>query len=282
MRAPRVSPYAGERFVRSVSTMRDMPTLQPRTAALTVLILAALAALAALAPATASAARPRRSHGHPGTVILDGQPTRVRWTDGDTFQVDSGPLKGFSSRLAGYNTLETYGPVHRVGEAGPEALWQVARAAAPLLAREAWRCATLGQRDGYGRALVTCPDAAAALLRAGMAMVFAMDGRADPALLAAQREAQAARRGLWAGGVPPLVLTSVHAEGEKGLGPKGAYDRVVDTATGQATARPHHRRYLPCQEVCLGEGAGRTCMTYVPFERRYRDRPACLGPVPEG
>jgi len=40
--------------------------------------------------------------------------------------------------------------------------------------------------------------------------------------------------------------------------------------------RPHHRVYRPCEEVCVGEGAERACMTYVPFARRYRDRPACL------
>lgn len=256
--------------------MRDMPT---RPAPLAAVV--ALAALVQLAPGPAAAAqRPRRARGLPATLTLDGQQTQVRWIDGDTFQVDSGPLRGFSTRLAGYNTLETFGPVHRIGDTGPEALLAVAAAAAPRLAAGRWTCATLGRRDGYGRALVSCPDAAAALVRAGLAMVFALDGPADPALLAAQREAQAARAGLWAGGVPPLVVTSVHAEGEAGLGAKGAYDRVVDTRTGQATARPHHRRYQACQEVCVGDPPLRSCMTYVPFERRYRDRPACLGPAP--
>lgn len=255
--------------------MRDMPT-SPGRPALPVLL---AAALLAAAPAAAGA-RGRSPRGAPATLTLDGQETRVRWVDGDTFLVDSGPLRGFSTRVVGYNTLETYGPVHRIGAASPERLWAVAREAAPLLARGAWRCQTLGERDGYGRALVACPDAAAALVRAGLAMVFALDGPADPALLSAQREAQSARAGLWAGGVPPLVPTSVHAEGERGLGAKGAYDRVVDTRTGRAAPRPHRRRYATCEEVCLGEGAQRACMVYVPYERRHRDRPACLGPAP--
>jgi len=256
--------------------MRDMsPRLAPAAA-----LLALAAVTTALAPARAVAARSRRPHGVPATLRLDGRETRVRWIDGDTFKVDSGPLEGFSTRLAGYNTLETFGPVHRIGAAGPAALWQVARDAAPLLARREWRCTTLGRRDGYGRALVACPDAALALIRAGLAMVFAMDGPPDAALLAAQREAQAARAGLWAGGVPPLILTSVHSDGEQGLGARGAYDRVVDTGTGRATPRPHRRRYATCEEVCVGDGLLRSCMLYVPFERRYRDRPACLGSRP--
>jgi len=255
--------------------MRDMPTALPRPA-LPLLLAAALTA----APAAAEARKGRSPRGLPATLTLDGQETRVRWVDGDTFLVDSGPLKGFSTRLAGYNTLETYGPVHRIGAATPGQLWAVAREAAPRLARGAWRCRTLGERDGYGRALVACPDAAEALMRAGLAMVFALDGPADPALLAAQREAQAARAGLWAGGVPPLVPTSVHADGERGLGARGAYDRLVDTRTGKATPRPHRRRYATCEEVCVGDGAERACLVYVPFERRYRDRPACLGPKP--
>ncbi|MBK9519906.1 MAG: nuclease [Anaeromyxobacter sp.] len=232
--------------------------------------------LGCLAPGPAQAAR--RKKGHPASVLLDGQETRVRWTDGDSFQVDSGPLRGFSTRLLGYNTLEAFGPVHRVGALGPEALYDLARGATALVAAGRWTCRTTGERDGYGRALVACPDAAAALLRAGQAMVFAVGGPADPALLEAQRQAQAARAGLWAGGVPPEILTSLHSTAERGAGGQGAYDRVVDTRTGQTRKRAHREAYRTCQEVCLGEGTRQSCLTYVPFERRYRGRPACLGP----
>lgn len=260
--------------------MRDMWTRPARPAArLATLALAAGVALAHPAPAAARG-KGRAAPGVPSTVLLDDQPTRVRWTDGDSFQVDSGPLRGFSARLTGYNTLEAYGPVHRIGTASPQALWAVALAAAPLLAAREWRCVTTGRRDGYGRALVSCPEAAEALVRTGHAMAFALEGPAEPTLLAAQREAQAARAGLWAGGVPPEIVTSLHAAGERGLGRKGPYDRVVDTRTGVAAARPHRRAYAACQEVCVGAGPVRSCMIYVPFERRYRDRPACLGPRP--
>lgn len=157
------------------------------------LISALLAALPH--PALAAGRRP----GAPGHVILDGQPTAVRWTDGDSFKVDSGPLKGFGARLQGYNTLEAFGPVHRIAALGPAPLEAIASGSAALLAGTAWTCTTEGKRDGYGRALVSCPEAAAAVVRAGHAMVYAVDARPAPALLAAQREAQAARRGIWAG-----------------------------------------------------------------------------------
>lgn len=237
----------------------------------TPLALAALLALA-LHPAPAGG----KSPGAPGTVVLDGQVTEVRWTDGDSFKVLSGPLKGFGTRLQGYNTLETFGPVHRIGTLGPAELLAIARSSAPLLAGTAWRCTTEGKRDGYGRALVACPDAAAALVRAGQAVVYAIDARPDPALLAVQREAQAARCGLWAGSTPPEIITSLHSAGEKDLKGKAPYDRLVDTRTGQTRQRHHQASYRTCEEVCVGDGPTLSCMVYVPFERRYRDRPACL------
>jgi hypothetical protein len=117
---------------------------------------------------------------------------------------------------------------------------------------------------------------AADLVRSGDAMVFAVDGPPDPALVSLQREAQRDARGMWAHGVPPLVPSSVHSADEPNLGPRGAYDRIVDTRTGIAEARPHDRVYRTCEEVCVGAGRDRACMVHVPFARRYRDRPACL------
>lgn len=227
---------------------------------------------AALAPGLAAA----RGRGARGAVVLAGERVPVRWTDGDTFRIDAGAFAGRAARLANVNALETYGPVHRLGALDGGALLALAKATAPLAAAGAWACETVGGVDRYGRLLVSCPDAALALVSAGHAMVFAVDGPADPALLAAQRRAQEDRAGMWARGAPRLVPASLHAAGEAGLGPRGAYDRVVDTRTGAAVARPHRRVYAVCEEVCLGEGAGRACLVYVPFERRYRHRPACI------
>jgi len=209
-------------------------------------------------------------------VILAGERVPVRWTDGDSFRIHGGRFAGRAARLVGVNALETFGPVHRIGAMGRTELLAIAKATAPLAAARVWRCETDGAPDGYGRLLVRCPDAAEALVREGYAMVFAVDAPPEPRLLAAQREAQAARAGMWARGAPPLVPTSLHSADEPDLGPRGAYDRIADTRTGAAAATPHARTYATCEERCVGEGPDRACMVYVPFERRYRHRPACL------
>lgn len=253
--------------------MNPRPTRRPAR----LLALTSLLALGLAAPSAGGARRGRASGAPAGTVLLDGARSDVRWTDGDTFRIVSGPRAGQRARLAGVNALETYGPVHRWGGWRPEALLAVARAAGPRAASATWTCrAVRGRagRDRYGRLLVECPDLARALVREGLATVFALDGPAEPALLAAQREAQRARAGMWREGVPDLIVSSVHAAGEPGLGPRGAYDRVVDTRTGEAAARPHARAYRTCEEVC----AGGSCLVHVPYARRFRDRPECLRP----
>jgi endonuclease YncB( thermonuclease family) len=208
--------------------------------------------------------------------VLAGERVPVRWTDGDSFRIAGGPFAGRAARLVGVNALETFGPVHRIGGMGPAELLTLAKATAPRAAARAWRCETGGAEDGYGRLLVACPDAAEALVREGYAMAFAVDAPPEPRLVAAQRAAQAAGAGMWARGAPPLVPTSLHSADEPDLGPRGAYDRIADTRTGVAAARPHARTYATCEEVCVGDGADRACMVYVPFQRRYRHRPACL------
>jgi endonuclease YncB( thermonuclease family) len=234
------------------------------------------AAAALLLAALSSPAGARGGGAGRGVVVLDGERVPVRWTDGDTFRILGGRHAGRAARLSGVNALETYGPVHRWAGISPRELLAVAKAAGPLAAREIRRCEEDRRADVYGRLLVTCPDAAEALVAAGYAMVFAIDAPADERLLAAQRSAQAARLGMWAGGAPPLVPSSVHSAGEPGLGPPGAYDRIVDTRAGAAVAHPHGRTYRTCEEVCVGEGRARACLVYVPFERRYRNRPGCL------
>jgi endonuclease YncB( thermonuclease family) len=243
-----------------------------------VIVLAA--ALAALIPAPAAARRGRPRSGAEGTVDLDGARVRVRWNDGDSFRIEDGPLRGARARLEGVNALETFGPVHAWGSWRPEELLAVARGSAAIAADGVRRCAARGRADAYGRLLVACPDAARALVAAGHAMVFAVDAPPDPALLEAQRAAQAAGAGMWAKGVPPEIPSSVHARGEAGLGARGAYDRIVDTRTGAARARPHDRAYRTCEAVCVGPRGARACLVYVPYERRYRHRPSCLLPNP--
>ena len=227
----------------------------------------AACALALLLVASAPrAAKPARA-----TLRLDGERTAVSWTDGDSFRIREGPHRGRTARVVDYNTLEAYGPVHRWGTWSARELLGVALAAVPIAASGEWECTSLGKDDAYGRLLVRCPAAARALVERGNAMVFAIDAAPDPALLAAQHEAQKARLGMWKGGVPARILTSVHsaAEGE-------GYDRLADTRTGTTSVVKPARVYATCEEVCRGEGTDRSCMVYVPYERRYRNRPPCL------
>jgi endonuclease YncB( thermonuclease family) len=236
--------------------------------------LAAALATALLASPAPAAARRRHQRRPASTVVLDGVATAVRWVDGDTFRILGGPHRDRSARLDGYNTLESYGPVHRFAGWDPRDLLANAKAATGAAAAGAWTCALRGGEDAYRRLLVSCPDAAAALVGEGLAMVYAVDHPADPALLAVQADAQRRGAGMWGRGVPAGIVTSVHSADERPDG--SAYDRVVDTRTGAAAKRPHGRVYRACEEVCARTGEDVACMTYVPFERRFRHRPWCL------
>lgn len=206
-----------------------------------------------------------------GTVSLDGEVAEVRWSDGDTFRVVGGAHKGTKARLAGFNTLEDYGPVHRWGEWTPQELWELARAPEKVLSDRGWTCTSSGDKDKYDRLLVECPEVARTLVGDGLAMVFAIDQPPDESLLAIQQAAIAERKGMWRKGVPAVVVTSVHSVDE-GRG----YNRVVDPRTGMSKVRSHEERYETCQEVCEGPEGQQSCMTYVPYERRYKNKPECL------
>lgn len=216
-------------------------------------------------------------HDASGTITLNGTPTKVHWSDGDSFKVRDGPFKGKGTRLVGYNTLEAFGPVHAWGEWKPEELFDIAAASAEAAASQPWACTTDGQQDGYRRLLVSCPKLAVEMVSLGYGHAYAMEGQpANPEVLEAQRQAQKAKRGIWRRGVVKGILTSLHSLGESSDPTAGAYNRVVDTRTGEAQKRPHRQTYRTCEVVCEESEGDRSCMVYVPFERRYRQKPACL------
>ena len=206
-------------------------------------------------------------------VALNGVPTPVYFNDGDSFTVLSGPLQGTKARLTGYNTLESFGPVHKWGQWDPHELYVIAKMATLNARRGAWHCESDLNRDGYGRILWNCPDLAEDQIRKGLAHGMTVSNEPSPAnYLAAQRAAMAERRGMWAHGIPKYVMTSLHSADEGYEGQN--YNRLISTEDGHTEKWLHGDTYKECQEVCHESGA---CMVYVAFQNRYgAHRAACL------
>lgn len=207
-------------------------------------------------------------------VFLNGTPAPVFFNDGDSFTVLAGPLEGTKARLAGYNTLESFGPVHRWGGWDPHELYVLAKMATLNARRGVWHCHSDMNRDGYGRILWTCPDLIVDQVRKGLAHVMLVtDEPAPEEHLQAMRAAQAEKRGIWKKGIPEYILTSLHSKDEGYEGTN--YNRLVSTQTGHSKKWVHDDNYKECQEVCHEGGA---CMVYVLMSRRFgADRAACLG-----
>ena len=203
-----------------------------------------------------------------GTVALDGESVAVEWIDGDTFVV---PSSGLKARLDGFNTLESYGPVHKFGP-GPAALFGVANAATDLAKSQVWACNKQGGDGGYGRVGVDCPELRRAMLEQGLAHVFAVEGAATDTDLKAQNIGIAAKAGMWSEGAPEGVVTSAHSLDEK-EGAAQTYNRVMQVSTGSAPKQMHSEVYKPCSWVC----ASGSCLLYVPYAMRYGEKKAeCL------
>lgn len=158
--------------------------------------------LLAAAAAVAAAACGGGDAGAPSAAPVDGRVVRV--VDGDTvvLRLDGEERR---VRLLGVDAPESITPGRSVECWGPQA----AAAARRLMPRGARVSVatdpTQGAEDRHGRLLgeVTVAGGGGtvnvALVREGAAGVFRGDGRArlGPSLRAAEREARAARRGLW-------------------------------------------------------------------------------------
>jgi endonuclease YncB( thermonuclease family) len=195
-------------------------------------------------PVVAEAKDPRTK------VILNGKLVPVTFNDGDSFRVLSGSYNGAKARLAGYNTLESYGPVHSWGTWTAKELYVIAKMATLFARRGTWECTSDGKLDTYGRMLVICPELRAELVRLGMAHVMSIDDApGDAELLKLQKEAQEARRGIWAHGVPAFILTSLHSR-EEDVDGKGTYNRLIATDDGHSVKWRHDTKYEECSTVC--------------------------------
>jgi micrococcal nuclease len=209
--------------------------------------------------------------GSSGLILLRGKPTPVVWQDGDTLTFMKGPLKGKTGRLVGYNTLESYGPVHRWGEWSGQELLGLAVEARKVAAAQEWSCTKQKGRDSYGRLLINCPDARAALLDSGLAHVFAYEGEPDPNDLARQTAARMDSRGIWLKGRPETIISNVSADNSGRV-----FLRVVNSRSGKTEVRHQRGDYSICDEICDGPSVSGSCMLFIPYEQRYSDSISCL------
>ncbi|UJR86190.1 thermonuclease family protein [Sandaracinus amylolyticus] len=186
-------------------------------------------------------------------VFVNGQLVPVRFNDGDSFRVQGGPLSGSQCRLGGFNTLESFGPAHQWGDWHPYELFVIAKQALANGRRGTWHCTTDGNRDGYGRLLMDCPDLAMSHISQGFAMAYMVDDSPTrPEYIRAQREAIENRRGMWAHGVPDYVMTSVHSADED-PSREHHYNRLISTHDGHSESMQHNDTYAECAWVCNDE-----------------------------
>jgi endonuclease YncB( thermonuclease family) len=191
------------------------------------------------------------SAGEPATmVILNGTSVPVFFNDGDSFRVLGGSMKGAKARIAGFNTLESHGPVHSWGDWTTKEMYVLAKMATLHARRGKWTCKTDGKTDTYGRMLTFCPGLGKSLIERGLAHAMTVtDEPGRKEFLDAQREAMQARRGIWAHGIPPFVLTSLHSA-EEDVSGRGTYNRLVSTADGHSVKWKHENHYKECDNVC--------------------------------
>ena len=216
------------------------------------------------------AAAPKVLPNNHSLMVLDGELTFAKWDDGDTFSVKPA-TKGrrIRARLKGYNTLESYGPVHHWGEWTGQELYHIAKQATHLARSQSWTCFSTGESGGYGRIVSDCPELRRKLIAEGLAHVFVIDTTADAHDLALQEQAIKAKKGMWAKGAPEKIVTSLHSADENKK--KGdSYNRLCSTQTGVANVEKHRNYYSLCEKVCIEQ----SCMTYIPFKKRYGKRKA--------
>ncbi|OGQ26464.1 MAG: hypothetical protein A2138_03500 [Deltaproteobacteria bacterium RBG_16_71_12] len=209
------------------------------------LVLAALVVFTALSHAAAARAEPLTK------VFINGSATPVYFNDGDSFRIHAGPFKGTQSRLSGYNTLESFGPVHTWGSWTEAEMYAIAKMATHEAQQGVWNCEGDGKKDGYGRLLLFCKDLAIQLIGLGLAHTYSVNQEpGDPDLLKVQREAMAAKRGLWAHGIPRFIVTSLHAKSEGGDKEGVTSNRLISTTDAHSEKWVHNDDYQECQKVC--------------------------------
>jgi endonuclease YncB( thermonuclease family) len=207
------------------------------------------------------------------TITLDGETTEVYFNDGDTFKVLDGIHDGRRVRVSGFNALESYGPVHEWLNNTPEKLYKISLLATDEARLGGWNCTLEDDVDAYGRLLASCDDLALVLLEKGLAHAYSITSKkAKKTYLAKQKIAQKEGRGMWAGGIPEHIITSIHSVSD---GEKHTYNRLISTKDGSTLKMKHQEDYETCQKVCIEDG--NSCMIFVPFNERYgKNKSTCL------
>jgi len=183
-------------------------------------------------------------------VRINGEATPVYYNDGDTWRALGGPFHRRSARLSGYNTLESYGPVHQWGGWTYKELYVNAKQATYNARRHIWNCNVDGDnKDGYGRILANCADLRESQAKKGLAHIYTIGEPAGRRDVLAQREAMVKRRGMWAKGVPAVILTSLHSADERFDNDEN-YNRLISSLDGLSAKWKHQETYGECEEVC--------------------------------
>lgn len=192
-----------------------------------------------------------QSFANPKTAVtLNGEIAPVFFNDGDSFRVLSGDLKGSKARLAGFNTLESYGAVHSWGAWTKKELYALAKMGTYNAREGTWNCTSDLSTDTYGRYLWICPDLIVDQIKKGYAHAMSVTSKsASPDAVAAQRDAVKNKRGIWAHGVPEYVLTSLHSVDEQ-TSDRKTYNRLVSSVDGHSLKWEHTEQYKECQDVC--------------------------------
>ncbi len=206
-------------------------------------------------------------------AYVNGRLVPVRFNDGDSFRIFAGEYSGRQCRLAGFNTLESFGPVHQWGDFHPYELFVNAKQATNHGKHGTWHCNTDGETDVYGRILMDCPDLVVSQIRNGFAHAMNVDDTPSrPEYLRAQQEAIRERRGMWAHGVPAFVLTSLHSNHEDPERTKPTYNRLISTRDGHSEKWIHENDYGECEWVCYQEVVADEGLVRA-YARRLREDP---------
>ena len=186
-------------------------------------------------------------------VVVNGVSAPVYFNDGDSFRVVAGRMSGTKGRLAGFNTLESHGPVHKWGTWTAKELYINAKMATKNGRDGSWVCNSDGSKDTYGRELFDCPSLIQSQVRKGFAHAMTITAKGSaPELLAIQDEAKKNKVGMWAHGVPDFIITSTHSIAERS-GRKYAYNRIVSTKDGHSEKVQHQQAYKECEWVCVNK-----------------------------